>query len=167
VTFEEYVAARLPALLRYAVMVAGDPHLAEDVVQETMVKAYSHWRRVERADSPDLYVRRMVLNTYLSWRRGGWWRHSTPRADIPDWGTPDSSEAGALRSDLWQRLGQLPPRQRAAVVLRFYEDLPDAEIAEVLGCAVGTVRSQISRALDSLRQVMDVATTRDRIGDAS
>jgi RNA polymerase sigma-70 factor (sigma-E family) len=167
VTFEEYMAARLPALLRFAVMLIGDPHVAEDVVQETMVKAYSHWRRVERAQSPDLYIRRMVTNTYFSLRRGGWWRHSVPRADVPDRSLPDTSGAGALHDDLWRRLGKLPPRQRAAVVLRFYEGLSDGEIAEVLGCAVGTVRSQISRALDSLRHHMGIAWTREQIGDAS
>jgi RNA polymerase sigma-70 factor (sigma-E family) len=164
VTFDEFAAARLPALLRYAVFLAGDRHPAEDLVQETMVKVYTHWRRVARADSPELYVRRMLTNTYLTWRRSSWLRRAVPYAEVPDPGISDGTEAGAVRQELWVRLGALPPRQRAAVVLRFYEGLPDAEIAEVLGCAVGTVRSLISRALTSLREVMGVSAVRDTTG---
>jgi len=156
VTFEEYVATRLPSLLRYAVMLTGDPHVAEDVVQDTMVRAYGHWRRIQRADHPDRYVKRMVTNTFLSWRRAGWRRRAVPYAVMPDVPVGDASESSALRLEMWVRLGQLPPRQRAALVLRYYEDLPDAEIADVLGCAVGTVRSQISRALETLRLAMRV-----------
>jgi RNA polymerase sigma-70 factor (sigma-E family) len=154
VTFEEYVAARLSALLRYAVMLTGDPHLAEDIVQDTMVRAYGRWRRVQAADHPDRYVKRMVTNAYLAWRRGPWFRRAVPFAEAPDGVVRDDSESSALRHEMWARLGQLAPRQRAAIVLRYYEDLPDAEIAEILGCAVGTVRSQISRALESLRRAM-------------
>jgi RNA polymerase sigma-70 factor (sigma-E family) len=152
VTFEEYVAVRLPALLRYALMLTGDPHLAEDVVQDAMVRAHGHWDRIERADSPDRYVRKMVTNAFLGARRGGWFRRAVPVADVPE--VPvvgDHAEARATRDELWARLAQLPARQRAAVVLRYYEDLPDNAIADVLGCAVGTVRSLISRALDVLR----------------
>jgi RNA polymerase sigma-70 factor (sigma-E family) len=154
VTFEEYVAARLPALLRYAVMLTGDPHMAEDVVQDTMIRAHAQWRRIQAADRPDQYVKRMLTNTYVGWRRGGWFRRAVSYAEVPDIVVADGSDAGALRHDMWTRLRQLPPRQRAAVVLRYYEDLPDADIAEILGCAVGTVRSQISRALESLRRGM-------------
>jgi RNA polymerase sigma-70 factor (sigma-E family) len=151
VTFEAYLALRLPALLRYALMLTGDPHLAEDVVQETMVRAHVHWRRVQRADLPDRYVKRMVTNTYLGWRRGGWFRRAVPVADVPERSVPDQAESSAVRQELWQRLTALPPRQRAAVVLRYYEDLDDTAIADVLGCSVSTVRSQISRALATLR----------------
>ena len=161
VTFEAYLALRLPALLRYALMLTGDPHLAQDVVQETMVRAHVHWRRVQRADLPDRYVKRMVTNTYLGWRRGGWFRRSVPVADVPELGSvPDPAESSAVREELWQRLATLPPRQRAAVVLRFYEDLDDTEIADVLGCSVSTVRSQISRALTALREATQHTTQR-------
>jgi RNA polymerase sigma-70 factor (sigma-E family) len=173
VTFEAYLALRLPALLRYALMLTGDPHLAEDVVQETMVRAHVHWRRVQRADLPDRYVKRMVTNTYLGWRRGGWFRRAVPVADVPDRGSvPDPAESSAVREELWQRLAALPPRQRAALVLRFYEDLDDTEIADVLGCSVSTVRSQISRALATLRAATaragerGVPLTHHRTGDA-
>lgn len=151
VTFDEYLAARLPALLRYAVMLTGDPHLAEDVVQDAMVRAHGHWDRIQRVDLPDAYVRRMVTNTYLGWRRSGWFRRSVAMAQVPDAAVGDSADEWAARDELWSRLAQLPSRQRAALVLRYYEDLPDAEIAEVMGCAVGTVRSLISRALAALR----------------
>jgi RNA polymerase sigma-70 factor (sigma-E family) len=151
VTFDEYVAARLPALLRYAVMLTGDPHLAEDVVQDAMVRVHGHWDRIQRAEAPDAYVRRMVTNTYLGWRRSGWFRRSVAMAQVPDAVVGDSADARAARDELWSRLAQLSSRQRAALVLRYYEDLPDAEIAEVMGCAVGTVRSLISRALSALR----------------
>lgn len=154
-TFEEFAAARLPALLRYAVMLTGDPHLAQDVVQETMVRAQLKWRRVARADRPELYVKRMVTNQYLGWRRGAWFRRTVLRDEVGDGQAaapgPDPAEASAERDEMWARLSRLPRRQRAAVVLRFYEGLTDTEIADVLGVAAGTVRAHISRALATLR----------------
>jgi RNA polymerase sigma factor (sigma-70 family) len=122
-----------------------------------MIRAHAQWRRIEKADRPDQYVKRMVTNTYLGWRRRGWFRRSVSCAEVPTVVIADTSEASAARQDMWHRLAQLPPRQRAAVVLRYYEDLPDAEIAEILNCAVGTVRSHISRALVALRRAMEVA----------
>jgi RNA polymerase sigma-70 factor (sigma-E family) len=156
VTFEEYLAARLPALVRYAVMLTGDPYSAEDIVQDAMLRAYRTWRRVQRADHPDRYVKRILTNVYLSWRRGRWLRPTVPYAEAPEVPIGDAAESTALRQEIWARLGRLAPRQRAAVVLRYYEDLPDAEIAEILGCAVGTVRSQISRALETLRRTISL-----------
>ncbi|MBF9130722.1 SigE family RNA polymerase sigma factor [Plantactinospora sp. S1510] len=152
-TYEEFADSRLPALLRYAVMLTGDPHLAQDLVQETMVRVQLNWRRVVRADVPERYVRRMLTNQYLDWQRGSWVRRVLLRAD-PDEAVVvrvDHAEATVDRDQVWTWLARLPRRQRAALVLRYYEDLPDAEIAEVLGCAVGTVRSAISRALATLR----------------
>ncbi|MFC7546348.1 SigE family RNA polymerase sigma factor [Plantactinospora sp. GCM10030261] len=152
-TYEEFADARLGALVRYAVLLTGDPHLAEDLVQETMVRVQLNWRRVRRADSPERYVRRMLTNQYIDWRRGSWFRRVLLRGESDDRPAPaiDHAQATADRDDVWSRLATLPRRQRAALVLRFYEDLPDGEIAEVLGCAVGTVRSAISRALATLR----------------
>ena len=119
-TFEEYVAARLPALLRYAVMLTGDPHVAEDVVQDTMIRAYFRWRRVQRADHPDRYVKRMVTNAYLMWRRGTWVRRAVPYAEPPDVPVGDTSESSALRQEMWDQLDQASPeaagRRRAAVL---------------------------------------------------
>ncbi|MFG1675196.1 SigE family RNA polymerase sigma factor [Micromonospora sp. NPDC049282] len=152
-TYEEFADARLGALLRYAVMLTGDPHQAQDLVQDTMVRVQLHWRRVARSDAPERYVRRMLTNQFVDWRRGSWVRRVFLRGE-PDDSVPapaDHVQSAVDRDQVWSWLSRLPRRQRAALVLRYYEDLPDAEIAEVLGCAVGTVRSSISRALATLR----------------
>ncbi|MEV0808913.1 SigE family RNA polymerase sigma factor [Micromonospora sp. NPDC050200] len=152
-TYEEFADSRLTALLRYAVMLTGDPHQAQDLVQDTMVRVQLNWRRVARADSPERYVRRMLTNQYVDWRRGSWVRRVLLRGD-PDESPPvatDHAQDAVERDQIWSWLSRLPRRQRASLVLRYYEDLPDAEIAEILGCAVGTVRSSISRALATLR----------------
>jgi RNA polymerase sigma-70 factor (sigma-E family) len=151
--YEEFADSRLTALLRYAVMLTGDPHLAQDLVQETMVRVQLNWPRVARADSPERYVRRMLTNQYVDWRRGSWFKRVLLRSD-PDERVVvpvDHAQATADRDQIWSWLARLPRRQRAVLVLRYYEDLPDAEIADVLGCAVGTVRASISRALATLR----------------
>ena len=153
-TYEEFVSSRLQSLLRYAVMLTGDPHTAQDLVQETMIRVQLKWRRVVKADQPERYVQRMLTNAYIDVRRGSWLRRVTlqaeptePRAN----GNSDHAERTAARDEMWLLLARLPRRQRAALVLRYYEGLPDGEIAEVLGCAVGTVRAHISRALATLR----------------
>ena len=152
-TYEEFADSRLGALLRYAVMLTGERHTAEDLVQETMVRVQLNWRRVAASDSPDGYVRKMLTNQFIDLRRGSWLRRVLLRAEPDPVRAEQSDHAAetAERDRVWGMLAKLPRRQRAAVVLRFYEDLPDAEIAEVLGCAVGTVRSSISRALTTLR----------------
>ncbi|MEU4639744.1 SigE family RNA polymerase sigma factor [Micromonospora sp. NPDC023814] len=152
-TYEEFADSRLAALLRYAVMLTGDPHQAQDLVQDTMVRVQLNWRRVARADSPERYVRRMLTNQYVDWRRTSWMRRVLLRAE-PDDAVPvpaDHAQHAVDRDQVWSWLSGLPRRQRATLVLRYYEDLPDAEIADILGCAVGTVRSSISRALATLR----------------
>ncbi|MGC4810326.1 SigE family RNA polymerase sigma factor [Micromonospora sp. DT228] len=152
-TYEEFADTRLAPLLRYAVMLTGDPHQAQDLVQETMVRVQLNWRRVARADSPEHYVRRMLTNQYVDWRRGSWVRRVLLRGEA-DTTVPvptDHTETAVDRDQIWSWLSRLPRRQRATLVLRYYEDLPDAEIADILGCAVGTVRSSISRALATLR----------------
>ena len=156
-TYEEFADAQLGAMLRYAVMLCGDPHLAQDLVQETMVRVQLNWRKVVRADAPDRYVRRMITNQYLDWRRGSWLRRVLLRAEPDEMARAthvDHAQLSADRDQIWSWLARLPKAQRAALVLRYYEDLPDAEIADVLGCAVGTVRSSISRALATLRAEM-------------
>ncbi|MCF0093211.1 SigE family RNA polymerase sigma factor [Micromonospora sp. MH99] len=152
-TYEEFADTRLAPLLRYAVMLTGDPHQAQDLVQETMVRVQLNWRRVVRADSPERYVRRMLTNQYVDWKRGSWMRRVLLRGE-PDESLPasvDHAQSAVDRDQIWSWLSRLPRRQRATLVLRYYEDLPDAEIADILGCAVGTVRSSISRALATLR----------------
>ena len=150
--FEAWVHARGPALLRFAYLLTGDPSRAEEAVQDALVAACSRWRRIVRADDPEAYVRRMVVNADVSrWRR--FLRRETPvevvRGDVV---VADPSMAVTEEQAAWALVRGLPARQRAAVVLRFYEGLPDREIAEILGCAEGTVRSQISRALEALRR---------------
>jgi RNA polymerase sigma-70 factor (sigma-E family) len=148
VSFEEFVAARLPALLRYAVLLTGDRHLAEDLVQDVLIRAHPRWRRIVAGGPPDRYVQKMITNAYLSWRR----RWSTRRVELvepPDRPAPDEDPAD--RDALWQRLAELPRQQRAVLVLRYYEGLSVGETADVLGCSTGTVRGYASRALATLR----------------
>ena len=153
VTYEEFADSRLGALLRYAVMLTGDQHTAQDLVQDTMVRVQLNWRRVAGSDSPDGYVRKMLTNQFIDLRRGSWLRRVLLRAEPDHVGVVpfDHADETAERDRVWGMLAKLPRRQRAALVLRYYEDLPDADIAEALGCAVGTVRSSISRALATLR----------------
>jgi len=155
-TFEEFTAARLPAMLRYAAVLTGDQGLAEDVVQEVLVRAYTRWRRITAVDEPERYVRRMITNEYLSWRRR--WARITPRHTVTPAASdaPDHPTTHADREALKTELARLPRRQRAVLVLRYYEGLTDAEIADVLGCRPGTVRGYASRALATLR--VDLAT---------
>ncbi|GHF47663.1 RNA polymerase sigma-70 factor (sigma-E family) [Amycolatopsis bartoniae] len=152
--FEEFVAGRLDRLLRYATALTCDPHLAQDVVQEVLLRAQHRWTRIAALDAPESYVRRMVTNEYLSWRRRRAARnvsatHST--LDALTAPAADHAEQYAERDAMRGRIAALPRKQRAAVVLRYYEDCTDAEIAEALGCSAGTVRSHLSRALSALR----------------
>lgn len=152
-TYEDFVNARLSALARYAVILTGDRHTAEDLVQETMVRAQLRWKKISRTDVPERYVKRMMANLYVDWRRAPWWKRVLLRGE-PDEAVPvsvDIAEGAADRNMIWTALAGLPRQQRAALVLRYYEDLPDAEIAEALGCTVGTVRAHVSRALSTLR----------------
>ena len=150
--FEEFAAARLPAVLRFAGVLTGDRGLAEDVVQEVLIRVHERWPQISELDRPELYVRKMVVNEYLSWRRRSW--RLLPGGagqDVDDRLAPDHAVGHAERDALLAELGKLPRRQRAVLVLRYYEGLPDSEIAEALGCAPGTVRGYASRALAALR----------------
>ncbi|SHN46994.1 SigE family RNA polymerase sigma factor [Cryptosporangium aurantiacum] len=150
--FDEYVAARGTALLRFAYLLTGDYHLAEDVLQEALAKVHGRWSRIADAERPTAYVQKAILRQYLSWRR----RRSsteTPVAAAPEAFAPgsDHAEEFAQRDSLWHALEELPRQQRAVLVLRFYEDLDDAEISRLVGCSVTTVRSHASRGLARLR----------------
>jgi RNA polymerase sigma-70 factor (sigma-E family) len=157
VTFAEFAAARLPRLLQYAVVLTGDRDLAQDIVQEVMARTQVRWNKIERSDSPDAYVRRMVLNEYLSWRRT--WTVRNVRAvgerlvDVSDRRieSRDYAQDVVETDELWNRLATLPRKQRAVLVLRYYEQVDDEEIAYLLGCAPVTVRSNASKALKALR----------------
>jgi RNA polymerase sigma-70 factor (sigma-E family) len=157
VTFSEFAAARLPSLLRYAIVLTGDQDLAQDVVQEVLARAQVRWSKIAKTDSPDSYVRKMVLNEYLSWRRT--WAVRNIRAvgerliDLGDRRSVsrDHAESVVDTDDVWNRLATLPRKQRAVLVLRYYEQLRDDEIAYLLDCAPVTVRSNASKALKTLR----------------
>jgi len=145
VTFDEFVAARSRALLRTAYLLTHDHTLAEDLLQTSLAKAWFAWKRIDGAPEP--YVRKILVNTYASWWRRKW-NGEQPSADLPEQPT---SEGGSETTDLWTAMERLPRRMRAVVVLRYFEDLTEAQTAEVLGCSVGTVKSQASKALAKLR----------------
>jgi RNA polymerase sigma-70 factor (sigma-E family) len=159
--FAELAADRMPALLRYAHLLTGERARAEDLVQSALAAAYRHRRRIDPATA-EAYVRKAVLNAYLSW-----WKRGRSRERVtdrpPDRPQPDSAAAVDERDAMWSALATLPPRQRAVLVLRYYEDLSEAEIARVLDIAPGTVKSQAAKALASLRAS---AALRDREGVA-
>jgi len=147
----DYVAARQRALLRTARMLTGDDQLAEDLVQTTLERVWPHWQRVSRDRDPEAYVRRVMVNTYASWWRRKW-RGEQPTSDLPEVTKADDDYAQADLADALRRLlPALPPRQRAVLVLRYYDDLTETATAEALGCSVGTVKSQTSKALARLR----------------
>ncbi|ADU50093.1 RNA polymerase, sigma-24 subunit, ECF subfamily [Intrasporangium calvum DSM 43043] len=149
--FDAFVAARSTRLLRTAYLLTHDRGLAEDLVQTALAKAWFAWGRIEGA--PEAYVRRIMVNTYSTWWRRKW-NGEEPTDELPETGPAGRTrESGRTddRTDLWDALGRLPKRQRAVVVLRFYEDQSEAETAELLGCSVGTVKSQASKALAKLR----------------
>lgn len=153
--FDEYVVTRTGALLRLAYLLTGDGHRAEDLVQDTLERLYRRWPRMTHVIDPHAYARKILLNQHLTWRR----RRASSEivvADIPERAGYDETDAVGVRHLLWQRIGALPPRQRAVVVLRYYEDLADADIAEALSISAGTVRSTAMRALTKLRNHPDL-----------
>ncbi len=147
--FAAYVVGRRRSLLRAAWLLTGDWHLAEDLVQTALAKAYLAWRRI---DEPDAYVRRVLVTTYVTWWRRRW-NAEQPTGELPD--TPADAVDTDLRRQVLDVLRTLPRRQRAVVVLRYFEDLTEAETAAALGCSVGTVKSTTSRALAVLRESLD------------
>jgi RNA polymerase sigma-70 factor (sigma-E family) len=152
--FHQFVLGHRSALVRTATLLtAGDTHLAEDLVQSTLTKLYVAWPSFRRADNPDGYLRRTLVNALTDERRRWWRRHERTMAELPD---RAGAEAGAGNPDeaLRDALRGLPPRMRAAVVFRYFYDL---DVADALGCSVGTVKSQTARALERLRSVLDPA----------
>jgi RNA polymerase sigma-70 factor (sigma-E family) len=151
--FAELFAAMWPGLYRMAVAVAGDRAAAEDAVQAAFARAYAAWSRVRRADHVEAYLRRMVVNEILGARRSGWFRRERPHENVdPGHVALGHDDAVAERDALWAAVLALPVRQRAVVVLRYYEDLSEEQIASALGCSRGTVKSQASAALANLRR---------------
>jgi RNA polymerase sigma-70 factor (sigma-E family) len=154
--FDDWVTQRGAALLRFAYLLTRDHARAEEAVQDALVAAYSRWTRICGDQDPEAYIRRSIVNADISrWRR--FLRREMPTADPAETSSaaslsgPDHAEAQAEQDAVWTLCATLPTKQRAAVVLRYYEDLPDADIAMILDCSPATVRSQIHRALASLR----------------
>jgi RNA polymerase sigma-70 factor (sigma-E family) len=150
--FREFVAARSPALLRSAWLLTGDEELAQDLVQTALARIWPHWSRLAVPSRAEGYVRRVIVTTYANWWRRRW-RAERPTANLPDRSlTSDDFAVADVRHDLAVALATLTPRQRAVVVLRYFEDLTEAQTADLLGCTVGTVKSQTHKALARLRQ---------------
>ncbi len=149
--FEEFVAARSPRLLRVCYLLTRDWASAEDLLQTALAKSWFAWDRIRR-DDPEAYVRAVVANTYASWWRRRW-RGEVPTEKLPERAATaqDAMRDVDERDEMWTALGRLPRRQRAVVVLRFFEDLTERQTADALGISVGTVKSQTSRALATLR----------------
>jgi RNA polymerase sigma-70 factor (sigma-E family) len=156
VSFDEFVAARSHALLRTAYLLTHDHALAEDLLQTALTKAWFAWKRIDGAPEP--YVRKILFNTYASWWRRRW-NGEQPTERLPERPAGAQDPDDAEPTDLWTAMERLPRRMRAVIVLRYFEDLTEAQTAEVLGCSVGTVKSQSSKALAKLR--IDPALARE------
>ncbi len=152
--FREFVQGRSPAYLRTAYLLTGDWGHAEDLLQTSLAKVYRAWGRVHDRDNLDAYVRRVMVNTYSSWWQRAW-RGERPTETLPEIVGDDSYAPIDQRDRLRRALATLPPKQRAAVVLRHYDDQSEAEVARILSCSVGTVKSQTARGLARLRDLLD------------
>ena len=157
--FREFVVGRTPALLGTAYLLTGDRAAAEDLVQVSLTKAWSAGRRISAAESPEAYVRRVMANTYAAWWRRRW-RGERPTETLPEVAGRDATDAVDARDEMWRALAALPRRQRAVLVLRYFEDLSEAETATALGISQGTVKSQAARALAKLRDDPQLRTGR-------
>jgi RNA polymerase sigma-70 factor (sigma-E family) len=153
-SFREYIGVRLDPLRRTAFLICGDWHSADDVVSTAITKVYQDWHRISQMDNPDAYLRRVLVNTWLMERRRPWRRERSVPDLPPVAGQPGDDRSVHERLSLLKHLTALPPRQRAAVVLRFYCDLSVEQTAQVLQCNPGTVKSQVARALVTLRAAM-------------
>ena len=164
--FSAWMVARQPALLRTAYLLTGDHHSAEDLVQLTLAKVYLSWDKVQRREVIDGYARRILINENNSiWRRA-WKKREVTIDQVPERAPFHDTYDEGQGSVLWDFVQTLPKKQRAVIVLRYYEELSEAETADVLGISVGTVKSQASRALASLRAAAPAAgLTRDHLGE--
>lgn len=161
--FVEFVAARWASLYRLAYLLTASPTEAEDLLQTTLEKSYVSWSRIGQMEFPEAYLRRMLVNALVSSRRRAWLR------EVPSDSMPEVSggaiDVGVLdRSLLWPLVCALPVRQRAVIVLRYYEDLTEAQISDVLRCAPGTVKSQTSAAMKALRRALAASGVGEELG---
>jgi RNA polymerase sigma-70 factor (sigma-E family) len=154
VDFELWVTEKADALLRFAYVLTGDHALAEDAVQDALTTACARWGRVSQADDPEAYVKRMVVNAHISWWRRFRRREAPVEEPTRTSAAPDGAASRADAEAVWALCATLPDKQRAAVVLRFYEELSYAEIGVLLHCAEATARSHVHRALAVLKTTL-------------
>ncbi len=149
--FDEWAAARGPALIRFGYLLTDDRHLAQDLTQEALARVHRRWRRLAADGYPDAYARKIMVNQLTSWRRRrSFSERATGEVDVTV-ATVEFDQASTDRQALWQLISGLPTRQRAVIVLRYYEDLDDESIGQILGCASSTVRVHLRRGLSTLR----------------
>lgn len=153
--FTDWVTARGPRLVGFGYLLCRDRDLAQDLAQEALAHLHVHWQRISRDGDPEAYVRRSMLNQLLSWRRRRSWSERSVDAEYLERVGADLGNGMDRREEMWELLGSLPMRQRAVLVLRFYEDCTDAEIADLLHCREATVRSHASKGLARLRLILD------------
>ena len=151
--FSEFAEACAPSLYRTAYLMVGDHQLAQDLVQEALVKTLLAWPRLHDHANLTAYTRRIVVTTSISWRRRRSF-HERPSSHLPDTLDADPVEDLVTHDAVIAALRTVPPRQRAAIVLRYYQDLTEAQTAEVMGCSVGAVKSQVSAGLQKLRKAL-------------
>jgi RNA polymerase sigma-70 factor (sigma-E family) len=150
--FTEFASARSASLFRTAYLIVGGDHqLAQDLLQESLIKTYLAWPRLRDLSKAEAYTRRTIVTTAISWRRRRSF-HERPTDPFPETSVPDSGDAVTTHASMVAQLRTLPPRQRAAIVLRYYQDLSEAQTAEAMGCSVGAVKSQVSTGLVRLRR---------------
>jgi RNA polymerase sigma-70 factor (sigma-E family) len=157
--FDAMLDAHAPALLRTAFLLTGDAHLAEDLLQTALVKTWTRWHTIRDVSSAPAYVRGVMATTSVAWWRRRW-RGEVSTGEVPEVAGADAYAAVHQRDEIGRALARLTPRQRAAVVLRFYDDLAEADVAAALGCSVGTVKSTTSRALATLRESLAIEGAR-------
>jgi RNA polymerase sigma-70 factor (sigma-E family) len=156
--FRQFVIARSPGLVRAAWLLTGDSATAEDLVQTALAKTWSRWAQVDRQDAPEAYVRRVMMSTFLTWNRRRW------HGELAIGELPDTAEVSndlhevELRWSVARALRALPRRQRAVIVLRYFDDLTEVQVARALGCSVGTVKSQNAKAIKRLRMDPQLTT---------
>src|SRR4051794_38552417 len=151
--FTEYAEARAATLFRTAYLMVGDHQLAEDLLQEALVKTLMAWPRLRDRDDLEAYSRRIIVTTLISWRRRRSF-HERPVNVLPERSAPDPAAAVVTHDAVVAALRTVPPRQRAAIVLRYYQDLTETQTAEAMGCSVGTVKSQVAAGLRRLRETL-------------
>jgi RNA polymerase sigma-70 factor (sigma-E family) len=153
--FAGFAATRSSALIRVAYMLTGDQHAAEDLLQTALTKAAARWGRIHT--SPEAYVRQVMYREQVSWWRRRARHREIPMADLPDQAAAVPDISAETRLSLQQALRALPAGKRAVLVLRYFDDLPEAQVASILGCSVGTVRSQTHKAITQLRAALGSA----------